>query len=269
MRYKIQSIFLLGMLISSGLSAKGNNWFNPNISLFTGYAIIGNDQTIHSGIFDINNRKTDFGFSLTNRFYVGDYYFFNIGIRYNNFKSETVGLNPFPERFDFPYPFRWVKGYESIVVPIQGGKFFSLLGNRQNCMVYAGVSVGVLMSSNEMVETQYDNPKDPNNHDEISSKMITNSPLPNSFYLTGDIGVDFLPIKKLPNLSIGLLYSLQLNKTSFQEDFTGMIKNVTVNKKYPYNMELRQRFSNLNIVLGYAFKNRTKKLKESENNSLK
>lgn len=245
---------MLMMFVVTAASAKGENWFRPRVSLLTGYTMTENNKTIYSGTFDIHSRKVGFGLSLTNKFYLKGDYFLNTGLRYYNYQSVIEGLNPLPDRFDKPAPLKWAKGYESVAIPVQLGKDFSLFG-KQTGAFFIGLSAGVLMSSFDKGELTSDLAKNVYNLQEIESEMSGDSELPNSFYLTGDVGVDFQPFKPIPNLSIGLLCSVQLNRTSFQNSFRGTISNHSTNEKYPFKMDLRQQFSSFNVVIGYTFKN--------------
>ena len=243
-------VFIIMMIMMFSTSVNVQNWFNPQVTLMAGYSLIQNKKNIKSGSFDISNRNFNFGFSITNNFYLSGDYFLNSGIQYYNYQTKTEGLNLFSDRLDYPRPFTWKRGYDCVTIPIRLGKDFYKSGNLKG-EVFIGVSAGVLMTSYEKVDLVYMLAKNVNNDDMIELNSFGKSELPNSFILSGDIGAMYYPLKSIPNLGIGLLYTVQMNKTSFQNTFQGIATNITKGASYSYDMLLRQQFSNMSFLISY------------------
>ena len=243
-------IFVLSLFLSGNVADA--RVFAPTVSLLASYTSTYNYTEIESGIFNIQNRKINFGFEATNKFYFTKDIFFKTGLRYNQYSTTINAVNQISVLMDNPYPFVWTHRLESLCFPLLVGKEFSF--NERKGDVYFGMSLGLLMTSYSMTGGTIAFKKDPNNTDLIVYQLEdTNaSHTPNYFYPALNLGVTYHPFKKTPRLSIGFLCAIQLNKTK-PYFFQGIAQNYSRSETYSYNVQNYQSFINYSMLFSYTF----------------
>lgn len=254
-------IFLIAfaLLVSTSSNA---TLFNPNLSVLTSYTGTKNYQKIESGMFNTQNRKINFGFEVTNTFYLPTNLFLRLGVRYNQFKVTINGENQISTFFDKPYPLVWKRGYDCLTVPVQIGKEFAF-HNGNKLSVFVGGSFGVLMNSYAKDEVSSNFPKNINAYDDVVGLIVDNDDQKSSFYASLDFGVHYQPLKSFPRFFVGLFCSMQMNKSN-ADSYNGIVTNVSKNVPYPYNIQNQNKFVNSTFALIYSFgrpeKPKTRKL---------
>lgn len=225
--------------------------FNPTVSVLATYTATYNHFVIESGIFNSSSRKVNFGFELTNKFYLGGNFFFKTGLRYNQYQTIVNGLNQISVLMDYPYPFSWERRFESAAVPLLAGRDFMAGGRRGN--YYLGASIGILMSSYLRTDGSTALKKDPDNTDLILGQTVdTGKHLPNYFFPTLDFGISYHPLNNIPAFSLGLQCSIQLNQTK-PYYHQGIIANYSRGETYSYRISNHQNFINYSLLLSYTF----------------
>lgn len=249
-----KSLFALVLLAGVGLAINSHAarfTFCPSVSVFGGYTITKNYPQNYAGKFDIENRKFNFGLSLTNKCYLSPLWFINTGVRYTNNRIIIHGKNQMPALFDNPDPLNWHRGYETFALPILAGKDFRT-SNGHRGDIFAGCSIGILMTAYAKDELETVLPRNVGNRDMTGWSITDPDEMPSRFYISFDLGANYHPFKKLPGFSAGILCSFQLNKSKV-EGYQGLGENFSTGETYPYSIENQNRFINGSLVLSYTF----------------
>lgn len=226
--------------------------FRPTLSFLGTYTYTKNFSHLNDGRFRTENKKGNFGFEFTNKFYVVDGYFVKTGIRYHQYKKTVIALNQVLEIYDYPDPFSWEQKYVGLNVPILIGKDFTMKNGRSGDF-YFGLAPGVLMNTYKKINGDITKHRDPESTDIVYSEVWDQeTKLPNFFFVTADIGVNFSPVKKIPGFNIGALCSFQLNKAQRSQHNA----NVAVPSKgidFLYELHNENRIMNFSLMFSYTF----------------
>ncbi|MGV3613056.1 MAG: hypothetical protein ACO1N0_18995 [Fluviicola sp.] len=243
-------IFLGG--INPAFSSERPPIFRPTISFIGSYTHTRNFSHLNDGIFRTENKKGNFGFELTNKFYVVDEYFVKTGIRYHQYKKTVYAVNQIPDIYDYPDPFSWEQKYVSLNVPILLGRDFTTRNGKSGDF-YFGLTPGILMNTYKKVNGDITEHRDPNSEDPVySMTWDQEAKLPNFFFVTADIGVNFSPIKKIPGFNVGLLCSFQLNKGQ-RSEYNAVVGMPSKGYDFFYNLHNENRVTNFSILFSYSF----------------
>ena len=238
--------------------------FSPSVSLLGSYTTTNNDAAIRSGLFDIQNRKVNFGLEFTNKFYLSEHYFIRTGLRYNKFKTTINGKNQIPALLDQPSPLYWDRGYRSVTIPIEfGWGFVTRKGNRGD--FYIGLSAGLISTSSATNGVSSALPRNSNSTDTLTSMITDNADYPASFFSTLDIGGNYQIFTKVPRFSVGFLCSAQLSK-AYSSSYHGTVKYGSQGPEFVYDMQNQQRYVNCGLTLSYTFGKQKQSL--NKNNKL-
>lgn len=257
-KWKLFTLFVIGgTRLAFSSETERPPLFRPTISLMGTYTHTKNFSHLNDGRFGIENQKANFGFEVTNKFYVADQYFIKTGIRYNEFKKTVTAYNQVPELYDYPNPFSWEHKYVGLTVPILLGMDFKTKNGKSGDFFF-GIAPGILMNTYKKMDQNSTKARDPKSMDIVYSEAWDEeTKLPNFFYLTADLGASFSPIKKIPGFSVGALCSFQFNKAqrSLQSG------NVIVPSKgynFLYELYNENRVMNFSAVFSYTFGKKVK-----------
>ena len=247
-RIRLVLLFVCGLT----LPVLSFGW-TPTISLLGNYTITNNNDVAKSGMFRVQNRNVNFGFELSNKFYLDDHYFIKTGIRYSSFQTTVSGGDQVSARFDAPYQISWQAGYASFAVPVHFGKAFTTQSGTKGDF-YAGASVGILMVSGATTSTSTGSSGSVGNPDTITTVFPNfGGPFPTCFLATADLGINYQPFKSAPRLRVGLMCSIQLNKTN-PFDYQAAVSD-SRGHSFTYDLQHQQQFTNCAFLLSYTFGN--------------
>ncbi|HTM65188.1 MAG TPA: outer membrane beta-barrel protein [Flavipsychrobacter sp.] len=247
---KKKAFFTISLCLCQGLSALAFH-FHPKLSILTSYTLTKNYTDIEAGRFDVSNRNLNFGFEFTNKFYVSDNCFIETGFRYGQYKTVISAKNQLADHLDKPYPLSWERRFENLGLPILLGRDFITKNGRKGDM-FIGVSAGILMTSYAKDQVSSSFPKNINNLDTVRSEISDDGRLPSFFFPTIDLGANYHPLKSLSRFSVGLLFSIQLNKTGAYS-YQGTLRNLSKNEEYIYSLQHSMSFINCMLSLSYTF----------------
>lgn len=251
-----QKLKFCALVILSGInpafSSERPPIFRPTLSFIGSYTYTKNFSYLNDGIFRIEDKKGNFGFELTNKFYVAQPYFVKTGIRYHQYQTTVSAVNQIPDIYNHPDPFSWQKKYVSLTVPILLGMDFTTKSGKGGDF-YFGLTPGILMNTYKKIDGEITEHRDPNSQDEVSSiTWDTESLLPNYFFVTADFGVNFSPIKKIPGFGVGALCSFQLNKAQ-RSEYNAVMAMPSKGYDFFYNLHNETRIMNFSVLFSYTF----------------
>lgn len=248
---KLFTLLLLGG-INPAFSSERPPLFRPTISFIGSYTNTRNFSNLNDGVFRVENKKGNFGFELTNKFYAVDEYFIKTGIRYHRYQKNVSGLNQIPDIYDHPDPFSWEQRYVSLTVPILLGADF-VTKNGKGGDFYFGLAPGVLMNTYKKLAGEITEHRDPNSADPVyGQQWDQEAKLPNYFFVTADIGVNFSPVKKIPGFTVGALCSFQLNKGQ-KSEYNAVLAMPAKGYDFFYNLHNENRIMNFSVLFSYTF----------------
>jgi hypothetical protein len=223
--------------------------FNPSVSLFGGYTYAREVVIVSSGDFSFKHNNFNWGFELSNEFFLKNYFFLKTGLRYQQFKTTVYANNPIQT-------ISWIKHYETIAVPVLFGKHF-YSGNGRMGAVYFGGSFGIIATPTVYSEstyflTRYGGGGSEAHWDERDSIDAS----PGTFFPTIDIGADY-HLFKSPRLSLGLLFSFQLNQTQ-SYSCTSTVQVTNTGERYDQYIQLAHQFFNCSMMFSYRFGKKSK-----------
>lgn len=248
MKKKSVSLVILALGICSSVSAFQ---FHPSLSLLGSSTITTNNTTMQSGLFDVMNRSTNFGFEFTNKFPITNDYFIRTGIRRNTYRTVIAGKNLLPTVVAY-YPLIWDRRHASLTVPVQLGKDFTTRdGHKGDFYIGGSAGVRMLSSAKTMVSGGYSAFN--NNTDTITTSIIDNSDQsPTDFFATADAGFNYKPFKANSRFTLGAFCSVQLTQSS-PNAFHGTVRNGTTGTEYRYDVRHSERVINCTVMLSYSF----------------
>jgi len=152
----------------------------------------------------------------------------------------------------------WNYRWQELTIPLHFGRTFVPFKNSSFYIdAYAGVSYGIIIPSMEGFGSETEATGDSQVPFEITTQSNTDDDLFTGRSLTTlDAGFRFNPIPKLPNLSIGFLFSYNIQETKNIKG-SGFIE--TQNARNDYNFNMARRFNNYTFSLSYAFGGKWKK----------
>lgn len=226
--------------------------FRPTLTFLGTYTHTRNFSHLNDGKFSIIDKKGNFGFELANKFYVADNYFVKTGIRYTQYKTTINAINQIPEIYDYPNPFSWERKYVGLTVPVLLGMDFTTKKGKSGDF-YFGLAPGILMNTYKQVSGDITQSRDPNTTDIVYSETFDQeTKLPNFFFVTADLGINFNPIKKIPGFAIGALCSFQLNKAQKTTHFA-TIEVPSKGYNFFYNLHNENQIMNFSVAFSYTF----------------
>lgn len=245
-------LFLLFLVCFHTNAQSKEKAFKPILRVVSNVNIHNDRSTIHSGIFEIDNSAVNFGAELTHRFNISENYFIESGLKYQYFKTIVNAINTFQEIHTNPHPFEWENRYSAISIPIYLGRNLRI-NNQNRGDVYLGFSLGILSTTYASVKASMPLLKDPDDFSTIHQNLWGKpNPTPSYFYPTFNLGMNFMPIKELPKLTIGVGASAQLISTKMN-DFSAEQINMSNNNYQLYDMTLQKTLFNLSFTVGYRF----------------
>lgn len=248
------SRLLLNIFILLGATAcfGQQRLFNPGVSLLGSYTATRNNFTVRSGPFDVYDRPLNFGFEFNNRFPLGPDNFIRASLRYHQYKSIVTGKNQLSNLRDYPEPFTWERRYESILFAASLGRHIKI-GYRIGMDVHLGGSGGLMMTSYAKAKVSLALTEDYNNADfVILHTRDTLNQTPSYWMSTLDVGTDFYLFKRVPQLSIGLAGSIQLNKLP-NIRYWALAVNVPRKEEFVYEIIRRPQVANASLAIRYKF----------------
>lgn len=252
--YQKLKFFVLLMLggINPAFSTERPPLFRPTISFIGSYTHTRNFSHLNDGIFRMEDRKGNFGLELTNKFYVVDQYFLKTGIRYHQYKTTVSAVNQIPDIYNYPDPFSWEKKYVGLNIPILLGMDFTTKSGKSGDF-YFGLTPGILMNTYKQINGDITEHRDPNSDDPVYSETWDEeSLLPNYFFVTADLGINFSPIKKIPGFSMGAMCSFQLNKAQHSV-YKAYVAMPSKGYDFFYNLHNESRVMNVSVMFSYTF----------------
>jgi hypothetical protein len=245
-------IIFLWLIPFSSVSAQ-NFWFQPQVAVLGGYtAYLGSgERCALNREYHFHIRTNHFGLELNNLFHFRNSNFIHAGFRFQQYQSRIADFQYFNSiQSTIPVELNWTLG--SLSVPLLIGKEFVMLHQLKPVKVYAGMSAGVLMQteigSGGSSEGSY------------VVQIIADDNFQQSFFLTVDAGADLAPFRKLPDLSIGILITAQLNDNTFYNDYDGSVSDLKNNINYPISISIKPFLLSFSIKAAYTFlkQNQTK-----------
>lgn len=250
-KLKLSALIMLGG-INPVFSTERPPLFRPTIAFIGSYTHTRNFSNLNDGVFRTENKKGNFGFEFTNKFYVVDEYFVKSGLRYHQYKKTVTGINQIPDIYDYPDPFSWEQKYVSLTVPILLGRDFTTKNGKTGDF-YFGLAPGILMNTYKKMSGEITEHRDPDSPDPVfSQQWDLESKLPNFFFVTADIGVNFSPVKKIPGFTMGALCSFQLNKGQ-RSEYNGILAMPSKGYDFFYNLHNENRVMNFSVLFSYTF----------------
>ncbi len=245
----MKKISLTILLIAGSARPAYSISFRPSVTLLGSYTTTRNYTEVGSGTFDIRNRETNFGFEVTNKFYVSKPYFIKTGIRYNTYKTDFAASSDLPGYSKTTYPITWERKWQQIAVPVQAGWDFSTRnGNAGD--VYIGASVGLIMISSATDGVQSPGAAANSSGSTVTSSITDDDLMGTSFMSTIDLGFSYHPFRSAPRFSVGALYSLQLNST-LPHTYNGTVSDGNHGHETNYSMVHSQQSTNYSLTLTY------------------
>lgn len=242
----LKGIRLFSLLLFSGFSAFAQpSWFQPRISLLGGYTTdCHSEGSSPNAAFQSRTTGSNFGLSFTNRFHFQNHFFVESGFRYVQYHSSVYDLKFNMDHTLAPVQATLGWGYESISIPVLFGKEYKFRDGIRSMTPYLGMSAGLLMLAEVATGGSGSN---------TSTMFDVSDNFPQSFYLTFDAGASVTPFHQLPNLSVGLLASVQINNNSFQYSYGGSIFDIQSGATYPFSIYLHPQLFNCSVKLSYQF----------------
>lgn len=251
MRPQIFLIILIVVFYATKINAQSFK-FQPTLTAFGSYTYFINHSVINSGKFDLENRKFNIGFELTQKLYIQPSYFLKFGVRYQHFKKNIYAINQVPELFDYPYPFYWEHRYSAFTIPLHFGKDY-YINNLKRGDFYFGLSLGVLMTSYFKGGWTQPQPRESSFTDPVYyTQWGEPNQNPSFFYPSLEGGINFIPFKNFNNLNLGFIISAQLNKTG-ETKHLASVEVPTKDYDFFYDFYNKNRIINLSIGIGYTF----------------
>lgn len=234
------------LLFSCGSAMAQSYWFQPQAAVLGGYTanLKSKMKSINAG-YHFHNRSNHFGLELTNLFHLKNHIFIQSGFRYLQYQGAVSDLqsttNLLPN--SIPIELSWI--FESFTVPVLIGKEFEFQNNPHAMVAYAGMSGGILMQSGIG-----------SGGSSGESYLVQSEESENfqqSFFLAFEVGTVLAPFSKLPDLSIGLTVSAQLNDNTFYNSYDGVITNLQNNTQFPFSLSIKPQLLSLSLKAAYTF----------------
>jgi hypothetical protein len=243
-------LILLGISSTNGIAQQFK--FKPTITLRQNFTKTIDYSVVNSGAFEIEHRKANIGFEITQKVYIDTQLFLRLGIRYHHYKRNIYALNQIKELRNYPHPFYWENRYTGLTIPIQLGKDYYINKVKRGDF-YCGVSLGILMTTFAKIGGITPTPSENTFNEWIIGSANSNENLnPNYFYSNVEAGINFIPFKSVQQLSIGFNVVAQLNRTG-ETKHTYFVEVPSMGYNNYYELFNRNRFINFAACVSYSF----------------
>jgi hypothetical protein len=240
------------LCITSGICQPAYSFqLHPTIALVGSYTTAQNFMAAKTGTFDIYNRKVNFGFELTNKFYLSHNYFIKAGLRYSTYSNTVSGKDEPAAPAGQQHLLVWKRNCEHAAVPLQIGKNFATSHSNQGD-VFVGVSAGAYLTSSATDQVTSARAINATGTDIVSAQindMADQAPI--TLIHTFDFGGSYQPFTGAPRFSVGMMCSIHLNKTAAYA-YQGVVNNISRGDQVNYDAQLRQQFINYSVTFSYA-----------------